>query len=167
MTHTSDPTSTSEQKYDRGTGTGEPTPETAHLLRLMKQVDDAFNLRDYERFIGQLHTDDVKVIQFGSPNTSGRPPHRNVVEETVAAFPDMRVHNDPYDIQFGQGQWTVAMGRVSGTFTKPMQMPDGKTIQPTGKTFETFFTTIAKWKNDQIVEEYVMLDPQDIMKQVL
>jgi hemerythrin superfamily protein len=48
-----------------------------------------------------------------------------------------------------------------------MQMPDGKTIEPTGKTFETFFTTIAKWKNDQIVEEYVMLDPQDIMKQVM
>ena len=30
-----------------------------------------------------------------------------------------------------------------------------------------FFTTIAKWKNDQIVEEYVMLDPRDIMKQVV
>jgi predicted ester cyclase len=59
------------------------------------------------------------------------------------------------------------MGRVSGTFTKPMQTPDGKTIAPTGKHFETFFTTIAKWKNDQIVEEYVMLDPRDIMKQVV
>ena len=91
----------------------------------------------------------------------------NVIEETLAAFPDMRVHNDPYDVQFGQGQWTVAMGRVSGTFTKPMQTPEGGTIAPTGKRFETFFTTIAKWKNDQIVEEYVMLDPRDIMKQVV
>ena len=27
-------------------------------------------------------------------------------------------------------------------------------IAPTGKRFETFFTTIAKWKNGQIVEEY-------------
>jgi hypothetical protein len=53
--HTSDPTNASEQKFDRGTGTGEPTPETARLLHLMKQVDDAFNLRDYDRFIGQLH----------------------------------------------------------------------------------------------------------------
>jgi hypothetical protein len=48
-----------------------------------------------------------------------------------------------------------------------MQTPDGETIAPTGKCFETFFTTIAKWKNDQIVEEYVMLDPRDIMKQVV
>ena len=59
------------------------------------------------------------------------------------------------------------MGKVSGTFTKPMQTPDGETIAPTGKRFETFFTTISKWKNDQIVEEYVMLDPRDIMKQVV
>ena len=167
MPQTSISTNAGDQKFDRGTGTGEPSAETARLLRLMKQVDDAFNIRDYDRFIGQLHTEEVKVIQFGSENTSGRPPHRHVVEETVAAFPDMHVHNDPYDIQFGQGQWTVAMGRVSGTFTKPMRAPDGKTIAPTGKRFETFFTTIAKWKNDQIVEEYVMLDPQDIMKQVM
>ena len=32
----------------------------------MKQVDDAFNLRDYDRFLDQLHSEDVKVIQFGS-----------------------------------------------------------------------------------------------------
>jgi predicted ester cyclase len=167
MKQSSIPTNALEQKFDRGTGTGEPTAEIARLLNLMKQVDDAFNLRDYDRFLDQLHTEDVKVIQFGSESTMGRPPHRNVIEETLAAFPDMRVHNDPYDVQFGQGQWTVAMGRVSGTFTKPMKTPDGETIAPTGKRFETFFTTIAKWKNDQIVEEYVMLDPRDIMKQVV
>jgi predicted ester cyclase len=167
MKHTSIPTNASEQKFDRGTGTGEPNAETARLLNLMKQVDDAFNSRDYDRFLDQLHSEDVKVIQFGSESTLGRPPHRNVIEETLAAFPDMRVHNDPYDVQFGQGQWTVAMGRVSGTFTKPMQSPEGGTIAPTGKRFETFFTTIAKWKNGQIVEEYVMLDPRDIMKQVV
>jgi len=55
----------------------------------------------------------------------------------------------------------------SDTFTKPMQTPDGETIAPTGKPFETCFTTIAKWKNERIVEEYVMLDPRDIMNQVV
>ena len=88
------PTNASEQKFDRGTGTGEPTAEIARLLHLMKQVDDAFNLRDYDRFLDKLHSEDVKVIQFGSESTLGRPPHRNVIEETLAAFPDMRVHND-------------------------------------------------------------------------
>ena len=81
--------------------------------------------------------------------------------------PSLTCASTTTDVQFGQGQWTVAMGRVSGTFTKPMQTPEGETIAPTAKRFETFFTTIAKWKNDQIVEEYVMLDPRDIMKQVV
>ena len=73
MKHTSIPTNATEQKFDRGTGTGEPTAETARLLNLMKQVDDAFNLRDYERFLDQLHSEDVKVRQFGAENTVGRP----------------------------------------------------------------------------------------------
>ena len=49
----------------------------------MKQVDDAFNLRNYDRFLNQLHSEDVKVIQFGSESTLGRPPHRNVIEEPL------------------------------------------------------------------------------------
>jgi hypothetical protein len=121
MKNTSTPANAGEQKFDRGTGTGEPTAEIARLLNLMKQVDDAFNAREYNRFLDQLHSEDVKVIQFDSDST----------------------------------------------FTKPMQTPEGGTIAPTGKRFETFFTTIAKWKNDRIIEEYVMLDPRDIMKQVV
>ena len=70
---TSIPTNAREQKFDRGTGTGEPTTETARLLNLMKQVDDTFNSRDYDRFLDQLHSEDVKVIQFGSESTLGRP----------------------------------------------------------------------------------------------
>jgi hypothetical protein len=48
---------------------GLATAEIARLLNLMKQVDDAFNLRDYDRFLDQLHSEDVKVIQFGSEST--------------------------------------------------------------------------------------------------
>ena len=42
--------------------------------------------------------------------------------------------------------------KVSGAFTQPMQTPDGETFALTGKRFERFFTTVANWKNDQIVE---------------
>ena len=74
MKNTSIPTNAGEQKFDRGTGTGEPTAEIARLLNLMKQVDDAFNSRDYNRFLDQLHSDDVKVIQFGSEPLSSTLP---------------------------------------------------------------------------------------------
>ncbi|MGO4339670.1 ester cyclase [Labrys sp. KB_33_2] len=158
--------SQSSGQGDRLTGTGKPSAETARLLGLAREGDSAFNARNYHRFLDEMHTDNVKVFQLGVGVTTGRQPHRQEIEKIITAFPDMRVHNDPYDVEFGQGQWTVAMGKLSGTFTGPMQTPDGSTLKPTGKHFETFFTTIARWKGNQIAEEYVMFDPNDIMKQV-
>lgn len=76
------------------------------------------------------------------------------------------MHNDPYDVQFGQGEWTVALGKLSGTFTQPMTLPGGTPVEPTGKSFLTFFTTIAHWKNEQMIDEYVLFDLQDIMVQI-
>lgn len=149
------------------TGAGEPSAQTARLLKLMKEGDSAFNERNYRRFLDELHKPNVKVLQQGVGVTVGLQPHRLEIEKIIAAFPDMRVHNDPYDVEFGQGQWTVAIGKLSGTFTGPMKNADGSTLQPTGKHFETFFTTIAKWEDKQVAEEYVMFDPNDIMKQVM
>ena len=156
---------TDVEGFDRGTGTGEPSESVAHLLRLMKSADDAYNARDYEVFLNQLHRDDVVVHQIGAPTTHGLPPHQADMDRWIAGFPDMRVHNNPYDVQFGQGEWTVAMGKISGTFTQPLTLPDGTVVQPTGKAFTTFFTTIGRWQNEQMVEEYVLFDAQDMMAQ--
>lgn len=152
--------------FDRGTGTGEPTDVVAHLLRLMKTADDGFNSRDYELFLHQRHHKDVVVHQIGAPTTVGLPPHRADMDFWIGAFPDMRVHNDPYDVQFGQGEWTVAIGKLSGTFTNELTLPDGTVVPPTNKAFTTFFTTIARWQNEQMVAEYVLFDPRDIMQQI-
>ncbi|HEY0933598.1 MAG TPA: ester cyclase [Trebonia sp.] len=156
---------TDTEGFDRGTGTGEPTVSVAHNLRLMKRADDGYNERDWELFLYQLHREDVFVHQIGSPETTGHAPHLADMERWAASYPDMRVHNDPYDIQFGQGEWTVALGKLSGTFTQPLTLPDGTVIQPTGKAFLTFFTTIARWQDDRMVQEYVLFDPMDIMAQ--
>ena len=71
---------------------------------------------------------------------------------------------DPYDIQFGQGQWTVAIGKLSGTLTQPLTLPDGTVHPPTGKSFTTLFTTLARWQNEQMSD--VLLEPQGIMQQL-
>ena len=160
------PSVTDSEGFDRGTGTGEPTKEVAHLLRLMKSADDTYNSRDYDFFLNKRHHKDVWVHQIGSPDTVGLEPHRRDMDMWISAVPDMRVHNDPYDVQFGQGEWTVALGKLSGTFTQPLTLPDGTIVPPTGKSFTTFFTTIAHWKNEQMIQEYVLFDPQDIMAQL-
>ncbi|MBV9543113.1 MAG: hypothetical protein JOY61_01900, partial [Chloroflexi bacterium] len=97
---------TGVEGFDRSTGTGEPADSVAHNLRLMKGADDAYNARDYTVFLDQLHAKDVVVHQIGAPTTVGLPPHRRDMDMWIAAYPDMRVHNNPYDIQFGQGEWT-------------------------------------------------------------
>lgn len=152
--------------FDRGTGTGEPTEPVAHLLRLMKTADDGYNSRDFDLFLTKLHHPDVVAHFIGSPTTVGHEAHRADMEVFIGAFPDIRVHNDPYDVQFGQGVWTVALGKLSGTFTQPLNLPDGTTVPPTGKSFLTFFTTIARWQDEQMIDEYVLFDQQDIMAQL-
>lgn len=133
----------------------------------MKAADDAFNARDYDFFLDHRHAADVEVHYFGAPDTVGIPPHRRDIETFIDSFPDLKVHNDPYDVQFGQGEWSVAMGKLSGTFTRPMTLGEGQpAIEPTGKSFTTFFTTIARWQDDLMVEEFVLYDMQDILRQV-
>ncbi len=141
---TGKPSVTDVKGFDRGTGTGEPTEEIAHLLHLMKRGDDGYNTRDYVDFLENLHHHDVLVHQIGFPDTVGLPPHRKDMELMISACPDIRVHNDPYHVQFGRGEWTVAIGKISGTFTQPLTLPYGPVFEPTGKSFITFFTTIAR-----------------------
>jgi len=50
--------------------------------------------------------------------------------------------------------------------TGPMPGPDGSEIPPTGKPFAVDFFTVAKWDNDQIVEENLMYDLVTFMKQI-
>jgi hypothetical protein len=73
-------------------------------------------------------------------------------------FPDVHVHNDPYPIQFGGGDWTTVITRATGTFTGDMALPDDKVIAPTGKAFDVTFATTAKRDGDLLLEEFVSWD---------
>ena len=61
---------------------------------------------------------------------------------------------------------TCSIARFTGTMTGPMQAPDGTEIPPTGRSFDVDFITIAKWDNEQIVEENLMYDLVTFMKQI-
>jgi ketosteroid isomerase-like protein len=55
---------------------------------------------------------------------------------------------------------------MTGTFTGPLELPDGIRIEPTGKSFEVSFATIARWRAGKIVEEYLKYDNASFMQQV-
>jgi hypothetical protein len=142
------------------------TSRTAHLLELMKKGDDAFNSRDVAG-MNATHHPDISAHIMGIPGPIlGRVAHAAMIQQMIGVFPDIHVHNDPYPIQFGSGDWITVITRATGTFKGEMILPDGKVIAPTGKSFDLDFSTTAKWEGDLLVEEYVFMDPALRAKQI-
>ena len=134
-------------------------------MELMQTLDDAWNAQDWDTF-DQRHKPNVVVTWPGQPPTNGTHDHRAEAIQLFKTFPDNRVQNRPYRVFFAAGDWTCSVARFTGTMTGPMQAADGTEISPTGKSFDVDFITIAKWDNEQIVEENLMYDLVTFMKQI-
>ena len=65
------------------------------------------------------------------------------MEAMIRAFPDVRVENDPYPLQFAQGDRLPVVAKARGTSSGEMATPDGGTIAPTGRSFELDYATVA------------------------
>lgn len=98
----------------------------------------AFDRLDFEGWNGrnwklfrQLHTDDVKVVGFGS-RTEGIDAHTEWAQAFIAANPESKILIHP--IRIGAGDWTSVTG----------VMNDG-----------TVMATIARWENGRVAEEYL------------
>ena len=133
---------------------------------LMQTLDDAWNNQDVEVF-RMRHKPDVIVRWPGTTTpTVGIEDH---TKESIAfwkTFPDQKLDNRPYRIFFAADGYTCSVARFRGTMTGPMTAPDGTEIPPTGKSFDLDFYTVAKWDNEQIVEENLMYDLVTFMKQI-
>jgi hypothetical protein len=55
---------------------------------------------------------------------------------------------------------------VEGEDGRPWQGLDGKVHQPTGRTFELEFCTVARWQNGEIVEEKLFYDQVSFLRQI-
>lgn len=69
-------------------------------------------------------------------------------------------------MKVASGEWTAVVGIMTGTFSKPMVLPDGKIIQPTGKKFNLQMSTFAHWNGDKFDKEILFWDNQTFMKQI-
>jgi predicted ester cyclase len=136
-----------------------------HLKR-MKSVDDALMRSDFETF-ASLHAKDTIVHWPGRPEpTRGRVAHRDELQSFMEAFPDCRVQNDPYLIGFTSGEFMCFVSRLTGTFKGPLTGPGGNLMQPNGRKFEIAFSTIARWKDGEIAEEWLFYDQFDLLAQL-
>lgn len=121
----------------------------------MQRADDSWNNQDWDTF-SLLHDEDCVVYWPGreADPTRGVHDHRLEAERFAVAFPDNQVHNRPYHMVFGEGDFSCFVTKFTGTFTGPFEQADGNIVQPTGESFEITFSTAARWRDGKIVEEY-------------
>jgi ketosteroid isomerase-like protein len=127
------------------------TSRTTHLLALMKQGDDAFNDRDVAVLNEIHHPDMIAYVTGNAEPIYGSAAHAAMVQQMFRIFPDVRVHNDPYPVQFGSGDWITVVTRTTGTFTGEMVLPDGTVVPPTGKAFDLDFGQTSKWQGGRLI----------------
>jgi len=136
---------------------------TAKHLEIFDELDlVAFNNRDMKR-IKQIHADDVKVYNPDGTITEPMLPHAEELQFLFDTF-DFKVAE--HIVGFGFGEWTAGISISKGKWIKPITMPDGTVLQPTGKAVSLKIATIARWENDRIAEEYLFWDNADWNRQI-
>ena len=132
---------------------------------------ETFDTLDYVVFSNQewvrlheSHSRDVVVNWPDGHHTNGIGRHIEDLKAMFVYAPDTKIKVHP--IRFGSGEFTCVTGIMTGTFSKPMPIGDGKFIQPTGKTFSLPMCTVGHWKDGVMVEEWLYWDNATYMKQI-
>jgi len=130
-----------------------------------------FDTLDFTVFSNQqwvrLHESHAKDIKVNWPDghfTLGIDRHIADLKAMFVYAPDTKIKIHP--IRFGSGNMTCVTGVMTGSFTVPMPIGEGKFIQPTGKSFSLPMCTVGIWKNGVMIEEYLFWDNQTYMNQL-
>ncbi|MBI5446801.1 MAG: ester cyclase [Deltaproteobacteria bacterium] len=142
----------------------------AELARNLANFDDL----DFRVYTGQQwqdlhksHSKDVVVHWPDGHTTKGIEKHIEDLKVMFTFAPDNRIKEHPVRFGTQDGVWTAVTGWLEGTFTKPMMLPDGKAIQPTGKAYRIPMATIGHWNAAGVMdEEYLFWDNGEFTKQI-
>ena len=140
--------------------------ERAITTKNLKTFDDldliAFNNRDMAH-IKRIHAENVKVYNPDGTVTKPMAPHADELQFLFDTF-DFKVAE--HIVGFGFGEWTAGISVSKGKWVKPITLPDGTVLKPTGKKVSVKIATIARWENGRIAEEYLFWDNADWNRQI-
>ena len=122
-----------------------------------------FSNQEWIRF-HESHSKDIIVHWPDGHFTTGLERHIEDLKAMFVYAPNTQIKEHP--IRFGSGNYTAVTGIMTGTFSKPMPIGNGKFIQPTGKSFSLPMCTIGIWKDGTMTEEYLYWDNQTYMNQL-
>ena len=136
----------------------------AGQLKTFDELDfDVFSNQKWDR-LSESHADDIVVHWPDGHQTKGIAKHIEDLKAMFVYAPDTKIAVHP--IRFGAGEWTCVTGVMTGTFSRPMPIGEGKTIPPTGKSFSLTMATIGRWKDGRMIEESLFWDNQAFMRQI-
>ena len=139
-------------------------PATEKKLKTFDVLDfDVFSNQKWDR-LHESHSKDIAVTWPDGHETKGLDAHIADLKAMFVYAPDITIKVHP--IRFGSGDWTTVTGVMTGTFTRPMPIGDGKFIQPTGKRFALPMATIGHWAKGTMDHEWLFWDSQEFMKQL-
>lgn len=139
-------------------------PEVEANLAVFDKLDfDVFSNQKWDQ-LNESHADDIVVTWPDGHETKGIDTHIEDLKALFVFAPDIKISEHP--IRFGSGSWTTATGVMTGTFSQPMPIGDGKTIPPSGKAFALGMVTVGHWTNGKMDHEWLFWDNGDFMKQI-
>ena len=146
-------------------------PRSGDQQRVAKNIatfDDLdFNVFTNQKWneLSKSHSKDIVVHWPDGHQTKGIEKHIEDLKAMFVYAPDTRIRQHP--VKFGSGEWTSVIGVMEGTFTKPMPVPNGKPIPPTGKAVKISMATIGRWNAQGTMdEEYLFWDNATYMTQI-
>ncbi|MEI6503517.1 MAG: polyketide cyclase [Armatimonadota bacterium] len=115
----------------------------------------------------QKHIEDLKALFIHAPDTQIKvhPVRFGVYRGATSSSMSLDGKQSVLPIVGGDG-FTCVTGLMTGTFTKPMPIGDGKFIQPTGKSFSVPMCTVGHWQNGTMTEEWLYWDNATYVKQL-
>ena len=139
-------------------------PEVEQNLKVFDTLDfDVFSNQKWDR-LGESHADDIVVTWPDGHETKGIEKHIEDLKTLFVFAPDITIKEHP--IRFGSGSWTTATGVMTGTFSQPMPIGEGKSIPATGKAFAIGMATVGHWTDGKMDHEWLFWDNADFMKQI-
>ncbi|MEP6786513.1 MAG: ester cyclase [Sphingomonadales bacterium] len=152
---------------DEGQANASAAAHSAEQQRNLTNFDDL----DFRVYSGQKwdefklsHAPDILVHYPDGTTTTGIPDHIKKLTPQFTFALDTSIKEHP--IKLADGNYTAVQGIMTGTFSKPLDMGNGKVIQPTGKKFTLPMMTVGRWENGLMKEEWLFLDNASFMSQI-
>ena len=125
---------------------------------------DVFSNQRWDR-LKESHASDIIVSWPDGHDTHGIEKHIEDLKAMFVPMPDLSIKEHP--IKIANGHWTAVVGRMTGTFSKPMPIGNGKTVPPTGRKVDLTMATIGHWTDAGVMDhEWLFWDNQTYMKQL-